>query len=151
MHDGGVGTQTDTTILALRFQIKNNYWRLNLIHKVTILGYLFRLQLISKTTLLSIEHRQRISFIAIQIFFISVAFLNVFIFIVCTVVYIFNRPSALEVVLTAWISLTLSLSIRPYHPLLLAGSLNDVLYPHRSVVNKFLLVSQHWHIDVLGR
>ena len=43
--------------------------------------------------------------------------------------------------------LSLSLSIHPYYPSLPAV-LNDTLYPHRTDVNKFLLVDQYWHVHV---
>ena len=40
-------------------------------------------------------------------------------------------------------------SIRTYHsPPLPAGLPNYILYPHRAVVSKFLLVGQHWHVHV---
>ena len=52
--------------------------------------------------------------------------------------------------LIAQISLTLFLSIRPYHPSLLVGLPNYILCPHRAVVDKFLLNGQHWYIHVKG-
>ena len=62
----------------------------------------------------------------------------------------YGVPTGYANYLTAWISLTLtlslSLSISPYHLLLLASLLNYTLCPHRANVNKFLLVSQHWHV-----
>ena len=53
-----------------------------------------------------------------------------------------------QVVLRAQISLTLSLSIRPYCPSLPAGLSNYSLYPHRTDINKFLLMGQYWHVHV---
>ena len=46
------------------------------------------------------------------------------------------------------ISLTLTLSINPYHPLVLAGLLNYILCLHRANVDKFLLVSEYCHVHV---
>ena len=43
-----------------------------------------------------------------------------------------------------------SCTIHPYHLSLLSGLPNDILCLHRADVNKFLLVSQHWQIHVLG-
>ena len=52
--------------------------------------------------------------------------------------------------LSLFLSLTLSLSIRPYHPSLPAGVPNFILCPCRGVVGKFLLVYNHWHDHVKG-
>ena len=38
-----------------------------------------------------------------------------------------------------------------YHQLLLAGLLDHILCPYRDIVDKFLLVSQHWHEAVHRR
>ena len=48
------------------------------------------------------------------------------------------------------ISWILSCHSSPYHPLLLAGLLDDILYSYRTVVHKFLLVIQHFLIYVKG-
>ena len=53
-----------------------------------------------------------------------------------------------QVVLPAWISLTLS--ICPYHPSLLTGLQDYILCHHRAVVGKFLSVGQHWHVHGKG-
>ena len=45
-------------------------------------------------------------------------------------------------------SLSLSVTIRPYHPSLLAGLLDYILCLYRAVVGEFLLVGQHCHIHV---
>ena len=55
-----------------------------------------------------------------------------------------------DVMLLAWISLTVSLSIHLYHSLLQAGLLDDILCLHKGVVGKFLLVDQNWHVHVKG-
>ena len=59
-----------------------------------------------------------------------------------------------QVAQLAQISLILSLSIYiyiyPYHPLLTPDLLNYILCPHRTVVGKFLMVDQHWHVHVKG-
>ena len=44
----------------------------------------------------------------------------------------------------------LSLAICFYHPLLPAGLPDYILCPYRAVVDKFLLASQHSHINVKG-
>ena len=41
-------------------------------------------------------------------------------------------------------------SLHPYHPSFPAGPPNYILCLHRADVNKFLLVSQHWHIHEQG-
>ena len=46
--------------------------------------------------------------------------------------------------------LWLTLSIRPYHPSLLAGFQTTSCVQHRAVVGKFLLVGQHEHYHVKG-
>ena len=47
-------------------------------------------------------------------------------------------------------SLSLSLVIRLYHPSLLVGLLEYILYSYRAVVDKFLMVVQHPHVHVKG-
>ena len=54
----------------------------------------------------------------------------------------------IPVVLLAWIFLTLS--IRLYHSSLLAGLLDNILSPYRTVVDEFLLIGQHLHVPVKG-
>ena len=46
-------------------------------------------------------------------------------------------------------SLSLSLSISPYHPSLSVGLPNYIIHLHRDVVNKFLLIGQHWYVQGL--
>ena len=53
-----------------------------------------------------------------------------------------------QVTLTVQSSLTLSLTIHPYHPSLVAGLLGYILCPYRADVTKSLLVGQHWHVLV---
>ena len=43
-----------------------------------------------------------------------------------------------------------SLTIHRYHPSLPAGLPDYILYPYRTTVGRFLLVSQHWHVHVKG-
>ena len=53
-----------------------------------------------------------------------------------------------QVALLAQISQALSIHL--YHPLLPAGLPNYILCPHRTYVDKFLLVDQQWHVHVKG-
>ena len=50
--------------------------------------------------------------------------------------------------LQAWISQTISLTIRFYLPSFFAGPLDYTLYPYRTDVDRFLLVVQHLHVRV---
>ena len=50
----------------------------------------------------------------------------------------------------ARISPTVSFAICHYHPSLLEGPLNYILCPYRAVVDKFLSVFQHLHVNVKG-
>ena len=43
-----------------------------------------------------------------------------------------------------------SLAIRPYRLSLPTGLLDDIPCPYRAVRGKFLLVGQHWHVQVKG-
>ena len=61
--------------------------------------------------------------------------------LVCVCVCVYH-----EVELIAWISLTLSLHLTLSSIAL--DRLNYIQCPHRANVNKFLLVSQHWHVLV---
>ena len=52
--------------------------------------------------------------------------------------------------LLSQIYLTLSVSICPYHPLLLAGLPNYILCPNGAIENNFLLVCENIHVHVKG-
>ena len=75
---------------------------------------------------------------------------------VCTRSEIFFLVSSIgfigfhHVMQTAQIFLTRSLHIHHSHLLLPAGLPNYILCLHRTDVNKFLLVGQHWHVHVWG-
>ena len=45
---------------------------------------------------------------------------------------------------------SLFIVIRPYHQSLPSGLLDDIQYPHRAAVSKFLLVGKHWIVCVNG-
>ena len=56
------------------------------------------------------------------------------------------KPNQTKPNQTKRISQTIFLSIRTYQPFLPAGLPNNIQCPHRAHVNKFLLVSQRWHV-----
>ena len=51
---------------------------------------------------------------------------------------------------TLLVRIFLTLPIHLENPSLPVGLPDYILYPHKAVVGKFLLVSEHWHIHVKG-
>ena len=58
--------------------------------------------------------------------------------------------SLTSLTLSVCLSVSLSLSLRPYHPLLRTGLPYNILCPLKPDINNLLLVNQQWHVHVLG-